>query len=379
MKHFNPKTVTIGSQVWMAENLNVDDGKGGIYHNLGNNETYYTYDAAMRIAKSIPGWHLPSALEWNKAALSCVATEKPYDDGSDPNLNDYEDAQVLKDKLDVKLVGSWYNDSFYNVGSNAYFWTATEYSSTHAYNRYFSTGASMSSNILNKTYNTYSIRLVKDNGEDANPKNTPDALDCCKKTSTQPTPTRNRQWYRATLKYEKTLDFIAGPSDCNELAMDDCHYMLRKATLADCEITVRLLGSENIMEESKSNTDNTNEALEAQIKELEDGKKALEYAATVNASMLSAYELECKTYKSRIKELENETKHMEILARANKILEAQNLAYKKLLETKDAEIAKIHRSTEFYKNYYLEDKEVHRPAMREELRKLKAKIKEMEG
>lgn len=104
-----------------------------------------------------------------------------------------------------------------------------------------------------------------------------------------------------------------------------------------------------------------------------------EDAATANASMLSAYERECKTYKSRIKELENETKHMESLTRMNKLQEEQNLAYKKLLETKDAEIAEIRRSTEFYKNYYLEDKEVHRPAMREEIRKLKAKTKEMEG
>lgn len=376
MNSFNPKTVTIGNQVWMAENLAIDDGDEGICHNPETNEYYYTWDAAMRVAKSIPGWRLPTALEWDEAAMACGAVEKPFE--ANPNVT-YKVAQALKDKLGVKLAGYQNFGAFKFLGSRAFFWTATENSSTSAGGRSFCTDASMHVYDNTKTNNAYSVRLVKDNGEDANPKNTPDALDCCKKTSAQPTPTRNLQCYRATLKYEKTLDFIAEPSECEELARDDCSYMLRKATLADCEITVKLLGAVNIVEESKPNAANTDEALEARIKKLEDGKKAWEDAATANASMLSAYELECKTYKSQIKELENETKHMESLARMNKLLEEQNLAYKKLLETKDAEIVEIRRSTEFYKNYYLEDKEVHRPAMREEVRKLKAKIKEMEG
>ena len=155
---FRPKTVKIGAQTWTATNLAVDDGGEGIYKNPKNNETYYTWDAAMRVAKSIPGWHVPSALEWNEAALACGATEKPYEDA--PNLNDYKDAQEFKDNLDVKLAGL-YIGSFSNVGSNAYFWTSTESSSTRAYYRYFSTGASMGSYNLTKN-NGLSVRLVKD-------------------------------------------------------------------------------------------------------------------------------------------------------------------------------------------------------------------------
>lgn len=157
---FSPKTVTIGNQVWMAENLVVNDGGDGIYHNPENNETYYTWDAAMRIAENIPGWHLPTALEWNDAALACGATENPY--RNDPNRNDYKDAQEFKDKLGVKLVGYWNNGSFLDVGSLAYFWTDTEYSSLYAHYRNFSTGASMDSNYLDKTNYAFSVRLVKD-------------------------------------------------------------------------------------------------------------------------------------------------------------------------------------------------------------------------
>ena len=57
--------------------------------------------------------------------------------------------------------GNQNSGSFNNLGSNANFWTATENSSSNAYNRNFNTGASMNSNNNNKS-NGYSVRLVKD-------------------------------------------------------------------------------------------------------------------------------------------------------------------------------------------------------------------------
>ena len=112
----------------------------------------------MRVAKSIPGWHVPSALEWNEAALACEATEIPYE--GNPNFDNYMNAQELKDKLGVKLAGN-YNGSFGYVGSLAYFWTSTEFSSANAYYRNFSTGTSVGSHTSNKYYGN-SVRLVKD-------------------------------------------------------------------------------------------------------------------------------------------------------------------------------------------------------------------------
>lgn len=57
---FNPKTVKIDNQVWMAENLAIDDGGEGILYNEQTGHTYYSYDAACRIVKTLPGWRLPT-------------------------------------------------------------------------------------------------------------------------------------------------------------------------------------------------------------------------------------------------------------------------------------------------------------------------------
>ena len=157
---FAPKTVKIGDQIWMNKNLAIDDGGDGITINKETGEHYYTWDAAKRVAEKIKGWHLPTIAEWdflaaNAGGREVCGTKLKAASGWDDDGNGTDDFGFSA------LPAGYYNGSFYDLGSNAYFWTATEYSSSYAYNRYFNTGASMNSYYGDKN-GRYSVRLVKD-------------------------------------------------------------------------------------------------------------------------------------------------------------------------------------------------------------------------
>ena len=157
---FAPKTVKIGDQIWMNKNLAIDDGGDGITINKETGEHYYTWDAAKRVAEKIKGWHLPTIAEWdflaaNAGGREVCGTKLKAASGWDDDGNGTDDFG-----FSALPAGSYYG-SFDYLGSYAYFWTATEYNSSYAYYRYFSTGASVDSDDINEYYQ-YSVRLVKD-------------------------------------------------------------------------------------------------------------------------------------------------------------------------------------------------------------------------
>jgi uncharacterized protein (TIGR02145 family) len=159
------RPVTIGGQTWSSKNLAIDDGQGGIYTqtvNYGQGdviEYYYTWQAAVRVAATVEGWHLPTAPEWDtlaNAVGSAVAGTKLKSDygwSSGNGTDDYGFAAFP--------AGRQNSGSFSDLGSYARFWTATENLSTFAYSCSFSTGASMNSYYYIKSYG-FSVRLVKD-------------------------------------------------------------------------------------------------------------------------------------------------------------------------------------------------------------------------
>ena len=69
------KTVKIGDQVWMAENLNYENGNSMCYSDgstkCGKSGRIYTWDDAKEVCPS--GWHLPDTTEW-VALFSAVGT-----------------------------------------------------------------------------------------------------------------------------------------------------------------------------------------------------------------------------------------------------------------------------------------------------------------
>ncbi|MDR0515984.1 MAG: fibrobacter succinogenes major paralogous domain-containing protein [Fibromonadaceae bacterium] len=161
------RTVVIGTQTWMAENLNYDVSGSECYDNKTENCTTYgrLYDwaTAMSLLSSCnltscsgqvsakhkgicpSGWHIPSNADWDKLmryADGTSGTDSPYDS---PTARRY-----------LKAASGWVSDGngtdahgfsalpggfgssgvdFYNAGSGGYWWSSSEYQVSVAYLR----------------------------------------------------------------------------------------------------------------------------------------------------------------------------------------------------------------------------------------------------
>lgn len=115
------KTVVIGSQIWMAENLNFSaDGSVCYDNNPVNCEKYgrlYTWDLADKVCPK--GWHLPSKEEFDelldkvKSASSLTSSE--WIEGEDS----FGFSALPAGRYDSR------NESTYRLGGEAYFWSST--------------------------------------------------------------------------------------------------------------------------------------------------------------------------------------------------------------------------------------------------------------
>ncbi len=163
--------VTIGSQTWMSKNLVIDDGGEGIYHfdNVTANDVnfgtqyYYTWDAAVRVASSIEGWHLPTVDEWNELANAVggsdiAGTKLKSTTGWNNGNNGTDDYGFTA--LPVGQSNSQ-SSGVIDLGRYARFWTsngggAWGYKITLAESGYTYDWSS------DWTSNGYSVRLIKD-------------------------------------------------------------------------------------------------------------------------------------------------------------------------------------------------------------------------
>ena len=168
------KTVTIGKQTWMAQNLNYDYNEGTdeslCYDNRAENcDKYgrlYTWNAAMAAVPK--GWHLPTIEEWDVlfkrvGGKNVVGTKLKSKIGWIDKQGNTSNDGIDEYGFAVLPAGYWKSDSFYSLGRRASFWTATEHSSTVAYYLYSITGTALVySNNCYKTGEAHSVRLVKD-------------------------------------------------------------------------------------------------------------------------------------------------------------------------------------------------------------------------
>lgn len=156
--------VTIGDQIWKSKNLAIDDGGTGIYTqtvNYGQGdvlEYYYTWDAAVRVAGLVQGWHLPSRDEWGILAHAVGSSEgtklkSTYGWTSGNGTDDYG--------FSAFPAGMCFSGAFYSVGTIVNFWTSYASSSFVAAARGFDQYSSITADNYYTMY-SFSVRLIKD-------------------------------------------------------------------------------------------------------------------------------------------------------------------------------------------------------------------------
>jgi uncharacterized protein (TIGR02145 family) len=141
------RTVKIGGQVWMAENLAYNAEGGKAYGNdPANGAKYgrlYNWETAMKVCPQ--GWHLPSNEEWDtlvRFADGSTGTESPYDSKTAGKKlkakRGWNNDGNGTDELGFSALPGGYglsNGSFVDVGDFGYWWSATENDSGSAYSR----------------------------------------------------------------------------------------------------------------------------------------------------------------------------------------------------------------------------------------------------
>lgn len=190
------KYVKIGTQMWMAENLNYADSaampdlkENSWCYNDGADSCakygrLYTWAAAMNIASSYlmilagavistpqqgvcpAGWHLPTSGEWAMLATAVGGSDSAgtklkstsgwgrwYSDGS--GTDDYGFSALPAGNREIA-------GGFYDAGANAHFWNATEYDSSKAYYRDLDYMVDMVGTNYYDKRNAFSVRCVQD-------------------------------------------------------------------------------------------------------------------------------------------------------------------------------------------------------------------------
>lgn len=200
------RIVKIGSQVWMAENLNYEYNEGGAKSSCYDNEPVncmdygrlYTWSAAMdsaavfsetgkgcgmvelglssdcsiTLAQSITavvrgvcpeGWHLPNNADWDSLWVaiggeSTAGVKLKYHD----QWGDYGNG---KDDYGFSVLpaGGVQLGTYAYKGKYAYFWTSTQKGSSDAYYKHFGYTESDVKEFDSRKFAGYSVRCVRDN------------------------------------------------------------------------------------------------------------------------------------------------------------------------------------------------------------------------
>ena len=163
------KTVTIGDQTWMADNLNYETENSYCYDddpsNCSKYGRLYTWAAAKTVCPS--GWHLPSTTEF-KTLFTAVGGKSTASTAlkSSSGWNEYEgESGNGTDAFGFSALpaGNRHNYGNYNYeGNYAYFWSSTEINSYYAYSMYLEYDDDYASLDSHNKGDGFSVRCLKD-------------------------------------------------------------------------------------------------------------------------------------------------------------------------------------------------------------------------
>jgi uncharacterized protein (TIGR02145 family) len=154
--------LTIGTQTWMAQNLNYETG-GRCYEDLESNcDTYgrlYDWETALTVCPA--GWHLPSNAEWT--ALINFVGDNP---GTKLKATSGWNNENGEDSYGFAAIpgGSRYSSGFLAVGDQGCWWSTYDDNNNNnnrAYNIYIY--YSSTSWDYNYKSDLYSVRCVRSN------------------------------------------------------------------------------------------------------------------------------------------------------------------------------------------------------------------------
>jgi uncharacterized protein (TIGR02145 family) len=176
-------TVTIGTQVWMAENLTYAPSSGNYWawgDDNSNVETYgYLYDWETALDVCPAGWHLPIDEEWKELEMSLGMTQAEADDTGFRGTNEgsklagnaglWAEGKLVNDEDFgtsgfTALPGGYRNDdgNFDLIGLIGGWWSATEGYSSYAWSRFAVYNDSDVSRDNNNKENGFSVRCLRD-------------------------------------------------------------------------------------------------------------------------------------------------------------------------------------------------------------------------
>ena len=159
------KTVTIGSQTWMAENINYETDSSFCYGDtLANCTKYgrlYTWEVATTVCPD--GWHLPTKAEF-ETLFTAVGGQSTAGKVL-KSTSGWNSSGNASDAFAFSALPAGYRDGnggYYDEGDNAYFWSSTEGNSDLTYDMALYYNFGDASLCYSFKSHGFSVRCLKD-------------------------------------------------------------------------------------------------------------------------------------------------------------------------------------------------------------------------